>query len=258
MKEKIIQALQQIEKQYQVKILYACEAGSRAWGIESEDSDYDVRFIYLRIKNAYLNLDTPRDVIEHPGELLDISGWDIYKALRLLRKTNPSLLEWLFSPTIYIESSPIIQKMRDIARSSIAPRVPLFHHYLHMAKGNYIQYIEHSGESGVRTKKYLYVIRPLIMLLYLEQHNGEMPFTVSFPDTLAHVDLPVEIRAHINSLIERKQSGVELGLGEHDIVLDAFIDERLEQWLSQSFSDERNISIMLKATSKILENALSA
>ena len=81
------------------------ESGSRAWGFASPDSDDDVRFIYVRPKVEYLRLDTVRDVIEVPiNKVLDINGWDLQKALRLLYKSNPTLFEWFSSPIVYMET----------------------------------------------------------------------------------------------------------------------------------------------------------
>src|SRR5438874_9271177 len=106
MYKRIQTALLTIAAEERVHILYACESGSRAWEFASHDSDYDVRFLYVRPKTAYLKLDQPRDVIERPiVDDLDINVWDIFKALRLLRKSNPPLLEWLFSPLVYAENS---------------------------------------------------------------------------------------------------------------------------------------------------------
>lgn len=73
-----------------MRILYACESGSRAWGFPSKDSDYDVRFIYVRPVDWYLSIFDKRDVIEYPiSDMLDINGWDLKKALNLFRKSNP-------------------------------------------------------------------------------------------------------------------------------------------------------------------------
>ncbi len=253
-------ALDAIEEQRQVRILYACEAGSRAWGIESEESDYDVRFIYVRPRETYLSLDVPHDVIELPTRgVLDINGWDIYKALRLLRKSNPALLEWLFSPVIYRETSQAIIDMRRIAHAMITP-VPLHYHYEHMALGNYRQYIK--DKSPVLLKKYLYVIRPLIMLLYLDQHGGKMPFTVNFPAVLAGVELPSEeIRDRIETLVQRKKAGDELSEGQPDPILNAFIEKqlievRLEQW-KKSIDDSHDRCVLQKETSQVLECVLN-
>ena len=93
--------LTQLEVEHDVSVLYACESGSRAWGFESTDSDYDVRFICVRPSDWYLaiELEARRDIIELPiDDYLDINGWDARKALQLFRKTNPPLIEWLFSP----------------------------------------------------------------------------------------------------------------------------------------------------------------
>lgn len=48
MREKIQEQLRRIEEAENIKILLSVESGSRAWGFASPDSDYDVRFIYIR------------------------------------------------------------------------------------------------------------------------------------------------------------------------------------------------------------------
>ena len=104
MEKEILKRIAEVEATENVTIFYACESGSRAWGFPSADSDYDVRFIYLRKPDWYLSIDVEdkRDVIERPiNDELDISGWDLRKALKLLWKSNPPLLEWLVSPIVY-------------------------------------------------------------------------------------------------------------------------------------------------------------
>jgi predicted nucleotidyltransferase len=113
--------LTEIECGSAIKIVYACESSSRAWGFTSADSDYDVGFIYLHLLEWYLSIDDKSDVIEYPiSEQLYINGWDLKKALQLLRKTNPPGLEWLGSPIIYLEKYSIAQRMRQLANSSLA------------------------------------------------------------------------------------------------------------------------------------------
>jgi predicted nucleotidyltransferase len=241
----IATALQTIEQHEQVRILYACESGSRAWGFASQQSDYDVRFIYARPREAYLQLDMPRDVIEEKQyngvivaaseesaqtlqekgypSVLDIVGWDIFKALRLFRKCNPPLLEWLFSPIVYRELSPSLSNLRIYATQCYGS-LAIEQHYFHMARGNYRQYIQ--GKTPVLRKKYLYVLRPLLVLLHLRQNyetQGDMP-PVNMLEMLAQIELPADVRAHIMRLVAQKQAGEELGLGEHDSVLNGFIE----------------------------------
>ena len=114
MQQLIVKKLEEIERQDHVRILLAVESGSRAWGFASEDSDYDVRFIYVRPRNDYLRLEKFRDVIELPleGEL-DINGWDLDKTLRLLRSSNPTLFEWFSSPIVYRET-PFADDFRSV------------------------------------------------------------------------------------------------------------------------------------------------
>ena len=151
--------LGQIIKEEGVIILYACESGSRAWGFASPDSDYDVRFLYARPVTEYLRLTPPRDVIEIPiHDDLDIHGWDIFKCCRLLRRSNPHLIEWLGSPIVYLENGPFAEELRLAARKWFSKRA-CCEHYLSMALQNYTSYVE--GREQVIRKKYLYVLRPL-------------------------------------------------------------------------------------------------
>ena len=108
MRGAITVALAQIEQEHAVRVLYAVESGSRVWGFASANSDWDIRFLYVRPRAAYLQLDLPRDVIEvmDHAQDLDFAGWDLFKALRLLRKTNPPLIEWLWSPIVYRDGGP--------------------------------------------------------------------------------------------------------------------------------------------------------
>ena len=105
MRGKIQEQIRRIEESENIKILLAVESGSRAWGFASPDSDYDVRFVYIRRPEDYLRLDAIRDVIELPiDDILDINGWDLQKTLRLLYKSNPTLFEWFSSPIVYQET----------------------------------------------------------------------------------------------------------------------------------------------------------
>ena len=114
MQNVIEEQLKEIEEKENVKIIYCVESGSRAWGFASPDSDYDVRFIYVRNKEDYLKLNKNRDVIEwRLDDVLDINGWDIQKALRLLYKSNPTLFEWSMSPIVY-KTTPQWEKISGI------------------------------------------------------------------------------------------------------------------------------------------------
>ena len=134
-------ALDRVEAECNVRVLFACESGSRAWGFASRDSDYDVRFIYVHRPDWYLSVEDRRDVIESPiADDLDVSGCELRKALRLLRKSNPPLLEWLRSPMVYRYDPAFVAQFGALATESYSPR-RCFRHYLHMAYGNWRDYL---------------------------------------------------------------------------------------------------------------------
>ena len=170
-KEKIINEINKIEEEENIKIILAVESGSRAWGFESKDSDYDVRFIYVRPIEWYLRVFEGRDVLEYPiNDELDICGWDLKKALQLFNKSNPPLLEWMKSGIVYKKSYTIIDKMEKIVDKTIFKK-PLIYHYLHMARGNFREYLQ--GDM-VKIKKYFYVLRPVLACIWIEKYN-EIP-----------------------------------------------------------------------------------
>ena len=133
-KARIEQALAILERDESVKILFAVESGSRAWGFPSRDRDYDVRFVYVRQPWDYINVYPLRDVIEKPiTDELDISGWDLAKAFGLLRKSNPALMEWVRSPLVYQELPPHVETFRRLAKEAFLPLASC-HHYRSMAR----------------------------------------------------------------------------------------------------------------------------
>jgi predicted nucleotidyltransferase len=226
--------LMQIETEEGVTIFYACESGSRAWGFPSPDSDYDVRFLYVHPLEWYLSIDEKRDVIERPlTENLDLSGWDIRKALRLFRKSNPPLFEWLGSPIIYREKTDLAARLRELAQTSYSP-LACIHHYLHMAQGNFREYLK--GER-VRTKKYFYVLRPILAINWIERGYGVAP--TAFGMLLERLVTDPGLQDAIRALILQKTQGSELDHGPRIPVISEFIEKELAR-LEQGFSAAPN------------------
>ncbi len=233
MKDQIMESLSEIEKSENVTVLYACESGSRAWGFASADSDYDVRFIYLHPPSWYLsvNLESRRDVIERPIEdLLDISGWDLRKALKLFRKSNPPLLEWLGSPIVYREELMTASRLRKLSESYYSPSASGYH-YLHMAKKNYREYLK--GDIVWR-KKYFYVLRPLLAIKWLEAGYGVVP--TEFETLLKKLVPPGGLRDAIAQLINEKAEGGELDRGPRVPEISDFIITELDRLAETKFA----------------------
>lgn len=220
----ILERLAVIEHTHAVRILYACESGSRAWGFASPDSDYDVRFIYVRPRDEYLRIDLERcrDVIECPIEgVFDINGWDWRKALQLLFKGNPPLFEWLHSPTVYRAEPGFQAAMQPLILRYYAP-LPCAWHYLHMARGNYREYLQ---SDQVRLKKYLYVLRPLLAIGWLESGRGVVP--MPFRELVETLIPPGALREAIDHLLQIKQSSEEMAWGPRIPALNDWIEAEL-------------------------------
>ena len=203
MKKLIQEKLREIEQREECRILLAVESGSRAWGFASPDSDYDVRFIYVRPEKAYLRLDRTRDVIEVPiNDELDINGWDIDKTLRLLHKSNPTVFEWFSSPIIY-QTSAFADQFRPIMQKYFSSKAGLWH-YLHMAEGNYRDYLR--GEM-VRAKKYFYVLRPILACKWILEKGTPPPMLFS---DLVKSELPVDLSETVYQLLDLKMNSPEI------------------------------------------------
>ncbi|WNS42017.1 nucleotidyltransferase domain-containing protein [Paenibacillus sp. MMS20-IR301] len=220
----IREQLEQIEQEEQVTILYACESGSRAWGFPSQDSDYDVRFIYLHKPEWYLSIYDKRDVIERPiSNMLDINGWDLRKALRLFRKSNPPLLEWLQSPIQYTEKFSVAEQLRGISPYTFSPKSCMYH-YLNMAKGNYRDYLQ--GEQ-VKIKKYFYVLRPVLACEWIHRYEAMPPMEF---DVLVERLIPQdqELWQVVQQLLARKKSGEELDYEPRLNVINEYLEKQIE------------------------------
>ncbi|MDR2661432.1 MAG: nucleotidyltransferase domain-containing protein [Treponema sp.] len=222
--ESIKKKLVEIEKEHHVKILYAVESGSRAWGFESADSDYDVRFIYAHPRNWYLNILPKRDVIEYPiVDEFDYSGWDLRKTLFLINKSNPVFFEWLKSPIVYYKDNYFYTTMEQLSKEYFSP-LPAVYHYLHMARGNYREFLQ-TGE--VKIKKYFYVLRPVMACMWIEKYKASPP--MEFENLLAQIT-EKELTGEITELLRKKKSGIELGTGPKLKIINDFIEKAIKHF----------------------------
>ncbi len=221
-KDLILVKLREVEQKEKIKILYAVESGSRGWGFESKDSDYDVRFIYVHPRDWYLSIKDKRDVIECPvSNRLDVSGWDIRKALKLFKDSNPPLYEWLISPIVYLEEGNFIQKFRELIPEFYSP-VSSTYHYLSMAKRNYKAYL--MGQK-VKIKKYFYVLRPIFACMWIEKRRTIPPMEF---EKLFHIQkLNKGLVEEVQKLLERKRSGEELDVEDRIEIINNFLEEKI-------------------------------
>ena len=225
MKDKIQNRLRELEETKGIKILWAVESGSRSSGLASKDSDYDIRFVYHYPMTEYLRLRKPKSVITFQEDPLDFQGFDIYKAMELLAKSNPSLIEWLRSSLQYVDTdSPLIREMRMIGVWQYNP-VAMCHHYRGMGWGNFRKYI--LRERNVTYKRYLYAFRGIFYAQYVNR-LGVLP-TLNFMKDLVLKGhwVPASIMSIVLQLMEHKKAG------EDKVIIDRIPE--LDDYLTEAF-----------------------
>jgi predicted nucleotidyltransferase len=215
--------LLRLEIEQDIRILFAVEGGSRAWGFASTDSDWDVRYIYIHHLDWYLKIDNQ---IDSQGKILsndiDLAGWELKKALRLFRKSNPPMLEWLRSPIVYLQQFSTADKLRDLAEEYFSPKSCLYH-YLHMAEGNYREYLQ---KDYVRVKKYFYVLRPILACDWIKKTNKMAP--MEFHKLLESQITDQKVKTEIQNLLTRKIAGEELNEEPKIEILNDFLEQKIK------------------------------
>ena len=225
-RSEILARIQKAEREHGVRVLLAVESGSRAWGFESPNSDYDARFIYANRPDWYLSVDLEdkRDVIEYPiVDDIDLNGWDVRKALRLFARSNPAFVEWIQSPIIYMERGSFAATVRHLL-PSVYSCLSGVHHYRSMAKTNYRGYLK---ADLVPLKKYFYVLRPLLSVRWLERYK--LPAPIEFDKLLHLIEGEPGLLTDIQRLLERKKAAPEMGLAAPVPSIHGFIEHELER-----------------------------
>lgn len=234
MKDKIKEICKNIEKEKNIKILFAVENGSRAWGLESKDSDYDVRFVFVRPISEYIQINKPEEVINaafdregNPCSIedafIDVSGFDIFKYVKLLSSSNPTTIEWLISNIVYYGKQNEVFKKFAIENFN---KRSLYFHYKSICKNNYFQYIK--PRHLVTYKKYIYAYRGLINAKWVV-HKRSLP-PIIFTDALKEMEgiIPESILNKLNEIIDLKSQGKEKDLIQNIVEMDEYIESFLK------------------------------
>lgn len=233
--EEIKKEIKEIENRHEIKILLAVESGSRAWGFASTDSDWDVRYIYIHRLDWYLKIDEQKDSQEEilPNDL-DLSGWELKKALRLFRKSNPPMLEWLRSPIIYHEKFSTAETLRELSEIYFNPKSCMYH-YLSMARNNFREFLQ---KDSVKSKKYFYVLRPVLACDWIKNNNSFPP--MEFRDLVDSQIKDEKIKSEIEQLLKRKMAGEELKEEPKIEILNEFLEQKINFYTKYADEIEPN------------------
>lgn len=220
MKTRILHQLQEIEKSHQLRILYACESGSRGWQFPSPDSDFDVRFIYVRSADSYLSVAGKQDHLGFPiNDELDIYGWDLKKVLQLTAKSNTTPFEWLQSPIVYQEVAGFRSELWDLCQHFFSQRTNA-HHYLGGAKS---AMSTTTNNNEISIKKMFYVLRPLLAAKWCLEKTGIAPMTIG---PLLEL-MPQNLQEVVQDLVRYKSTAVE--------AMSVKINLDLRNWIEREF-----------------------
>ncbi len=234
--ELVLLKMKEIEEKEHVKVLHVIESGSRSWGFASPDSDYDVRFIYVRDKDFYLSLRDTKDFIDWElNEVLDINGWDLKKALQNFHKFNATLFEWSNSPVVYETTEEWKNLYNRTACKYFSCKSALYHYY-GMANKNYHEYLL---DDMVKYKKYFYVLRPILACKWIEERKCPPP--VLF-DELFRTVLEDDMRAAVEELLVQKMKMSESDKAPRIEKINRYIEEKLSYYkaCAMSMADDRN------------------
>ena len=191
-----------------------------------------MRFLYARPVSDYLALKPVRDVIERPidADELDVGGWDVAKALKLVARGNAVVSEWLSSPIIYAQAPDFRPLFEPLARDWQTLHGDVAHYY-GLARRQWGSFIE--GRTEVRLKKYFYVIRPAVTLHWLREGNVGTP-PMNLPRLLEDVRLPAATAEALIDLQARMQAaGEAVGMGARIPAIDDYVREQMTWGLSQ-------------------------
>jgi len=218
--ENIKDKLNSIEQKKKIKILYACETGSRAWGFPSPDSDYDIRFIYMRERDWYLSLSQKKDTIEVMDGDLDIAGWDLKKSLALLKKSNAALIERFQSPVEYYADAAFKSSFNDLIKIYYSPTAAFFHHYSLAKKF----WEELKDKEEVKLKSYFYMVRSILSCNWIIQDKSVLPMHIEGLMVLIEKDN----RSKLRELIQLKAGVGEKYLHPKDEQMNGWIEKLWE------------------------------
>jgi predicted nucleotidyltransferase len=214
--------LARIVRDDRVAIGLAIESGSRAWGFPSPDSDYDCRFLFVRPAEDYLSPWPRRDVIETPlVDDIDLNGWELGKALKLLLKGNAVVVEWLMSPIVYDGDARFREELTAFARRW-SSRIGVMRHYLHLGERQRRTYF--ADGRDVQIKKLFYALRPAAALRWLRRHEEQAVAPMHFMTLMEESDPPAQVLATARELIRLKARTRELGSGPLPPEIEAFVD----------------------------------
>ena len=254
MKQLIQKKLRQLEQEKDIRILYACESGSRAWGFPSPDSDYDVRIVYIYPKKSYLSIRNPSDQFNLPIDenLIDISAWEVRKALHLFSQSNVSMYEWMQSPIVYFTDDYFLEMVRKLAKNYFSSKAAI-HHYLGLTQKTFNTALQ---EERINLKKYFYALRPILAATWIVEEKTIPPLNFYHLLPLVENKEPLVYKT-ICDLLQQKETALETHKITPVTVLHDYITQQInlcKQYASGLEKPQKELKPLDKLFRKLLKS----
>lgn len=215
------------------RVIFRCIAGSRAYGLEDENSDFDRRGIYMAPADLEWSIIGAPEQLENKEA--DECYWELKKFIGLALKANPNILECLYSPLVEHASGPALDLIakRDIFLSKL-----LFQTYNGYAVSQFKKMEQDLRRSGkIREKHAMHLIRLLITGI----------------KALKEGVIQVRVHEHRNRLLDIKKGLIpwneinEWRLELHREFNKAYESTRLPDWPDYDAADRLLIRARLEA-----------
>ena len=237
----VSQHLKQIEEDYDVKVLEAREFGSRAWNLETPESDHDVAFIFVEPVERYISLESYRETIDrHFGEDFQYMGWNLKTYLEHLYNCKPTAIEFLLSPEAHLSRIDMLDLRRYML--SNFNEVALYYHYRNLGKNQYKRYLEKGQKTTV--KRNLYVFRGLLYAQYIKEVR-DFPM-LNFPDFVkmgrdSNFFDQEEIWRTITDIVDKKKKGMNVDIG---VPHRKWIEKKIEEDIDTDRADNMDREVL--------------
>ena len=254
MEQKIPELLKTVEQNFKIKILFAVEVGSRTWELNSAESDYDVRFVFYRSLEDYISVskfdeqidlgfDKDFNQIKREGAYIEMSGYDIFKYLKLLSSCNVTAIDWVNSNIIYVGDNYKNELKTFIENNANKPKI--FIQYFCTARGCHKAYL--GAKNELNAKKYIHVMQLILNAEYVLKFKKLPNSSVIKNLKELEKEIPNEIVEKINELIQMKKSGKGKDITNEINVLDKYYLETFERFqnlhLDKKIREEKNMDI---------------
>jgi predicted nucleotidyltransferase len=198
----IVGHLENLMQQYSCRLLFAGESGSRAWGLQSTDSDYDVRFIYAHPAQWYFSIEDRHETIEtvFPDDI-DIAGYELRKALRLFSTCNLPLNEQITCPVFYGGEPAFLERLRALIPVYFNRNRALLH-YTNIAA----QAMPQIQGLAIGLHRVFYIIRPLLACEWIADQSSMPP--TEFQKLLDADYLTLPLLNEVTEIMQRKAIAV--------------------------------------------------